>query len=572
MMDKIVKIHQKVLDLLVEERKKDPSFTFLVRNNNRDRRLEKGYWFLGNENYVAISFWSGTDWKNKTPNIFFRINKNGSTQFELVAKDSKKKFDFFQSVVYTEIEGLRLEGQLLIKRFSSFKKDYIASLKKFLVEDKQIVDRLIEQAPSSDSKISSVQELGRIPEAKFRLRFENIQNYQRRYKSQLEGLPITLKRILIENLPPIKSVELNGLDSSNQWIFLTGLNGTGKSSILRAIAAALCRNSDNGKKIIDDQDFYIEMDIEKLGEITSYTCQLSDDYKPEIISEGFASYGPSRQIIVRSEDDVDKRKHSITYSLFNPDGYLLNVGYQLYDWISGKTSIDWEDVDERIEQIIEILTDIIPSLLRIELPENNELYQETLFVEEDGDGNELPPVNFEDLASGTKSLVAMLGDMLLRLTALESEVKDFSKLRGIVIIDEIDIHFHPILQRLLVELLTSSFPYIQFITSTHSPIPLLGAPKNSTIFRVSRTFKNGTTIERLIDTEKELGKLLPNSLLSSPIFGFMDLFPKSKKDDFTIRTEDDYMEFKVNEYLSERLGKQEGSKLEKQLLESIRKK
>ena len=46
-------------------------------------------------------------------------------------------------------------------------------------------------------------------------------------------------------------------------------------------------------------------------------------------------------------------------------------------------------------------------------------------------------------------------------------------------IDELDLHLHPQWQRTIVESLRTAFPKIQFIASTHSPIPLLGAPNNS---------------------------------------------------------------------------------------------
>lgn len=41
---------------------------------------------------------------------------------------------------------------------------------------------------------------------------------------------------------------------------------------------------------------------------------------------------------------------------------------------------------------------------------------------------------------------------------------------GIVIIDEIDLHLHPELEQTVISALTSTFPKIQFIFSTHSPL------------------------------------------------------------------------------------------------------
>ena len=66
-------IHNKVYELLVTHWQNDPSFHFTFRKSNRDGKLDKGYWFYGNEGYLAVSFWTGMDWKNKTPNIIFVI-------------------------------------------------------------------------------------------------------------------------------------------------------------------------------------------------------------------------------------------------------------------------------------------------------------------------------------------------------------------------------------------------------------------------------------------------------------------------------------------------------------------
>ena len=78
-MESINDIHDNVFEFLEEYKDtvsdKGTQFFFTLRRSNQQNRLEKGYWFYGNENYLAVSFWSGMDWKNKTPNIFFRITK-----------------------------------------------------------------------------------------------------------------------------------------------------------------------------------------------------------------------------------------------------------------------------------------------------------------------------------------------------------------------------------------------------------------------------------------------------------------------------------------------------------------
>ena len=43
---------------------------------------------------------------------------------------------------------------------------------------------------------------------------------------------------------------------------------------------------------------------------------------------------------------------------------------------------------------------------------------------------------------------------------------------GIVVIDEIDLHLHPALEQVILQCFQETFPNIQFIVSTHSPLVL----------------------------------------------------------------------------------------------------
>ncbi len=145
---------------------------------------------------------------------------------------------------------------------------------------------------------------------------------------------------------------------------------------------------------------------------------------------------------------------------------------------------------------------------------------------------------------------------MIRLSKTQPKIDDFSELAGIVIIDEFDLHLHPKWQKMLVEKLTTLFPHIQFIVSTHSPIPLLGAPKNSIVIKVDRDKEHGITAEKL---DIDFTTLTPNSILTSPIFGFENLVSVSKSEDKNLNTEDYFNDIiekdkslkEISEYLDE---------------------
>jgi predicted ATP-binding protein involved in virulence len=44
-----------------------------------------------------------------------------------------------------------------------------------------------------------------------------------------------------------------------------------------------------------------------------------------------------------------------------------------------------------------------------------------------------------------------------------------SKTKGVILIDELDLHLHPKWQRRIIEDLRRVFPNVQFICTTHSP-------------------------------------------------------------------------------------------------------
>ena len=74
------------------------------------------------------------------------------------------------------------------------------------------------------------------------------------------------------------------------------------------------------------------------------------------------------------------------------------------------------------------------------------------------------------LSQGEKSLLALIADIARRLVLLNPSLENPLEGTGIILIDEIDLHLHPSWQQKIVDGLRTSFPNIQFIISTHSPL------------------------------------------------------------------------------------------------------
>ncbi|MDD2715664.1 MAG: AAA family ATPase [Candidatus Wallbacteria bacterium] len=79
-------------------------------------------------------------------------------------------------------------------------------------------------------------------------------------------------------------------------------------------------------------------------------------------------------------------------------------------------------------------------------------------------------LNVLQLSDGERGMLALVLEIAKRLSQANPTMRDPLKNgKGIVLIDEIDLHLHPKWQRTVVHQLTETFPKIQFIATTHSP-------------------------------------------------------------------------------------------------------
>ena len=546
-------IHNKVYELLVTHWQNDPSFHFTFRKSNRDGKLDKGYWFYGNEGYLAVSFWTGMDWKNKTPNIIFVILLDtGETYLEINTSDSDEKRRFINEHLVDPLQ-LKASGKRYRKVYTV---DYPDSLENFITYDKAKIDRIISE--HSLSFFSSIEDgIYFISDSEFENQKGKIDQYRKQVFEEgalpliNDRKPVKINKIEIANYGPIKHLQLKEIPFSSQWIFFTGENGTGKTSTLRAIATAICGNK-TGSTQFDDKDAVIDLSLFLPSQEIAFYRHSSEISSQGTfpLTSGFASYGQSRLKTNHSGLNSQVLKSistdDLTSSLFNDETYLIDLQQQFDVWRND------EKFNKRKSYITEILTDILPNLYNINFDDLIEDVPSTTYIEKDNEGAEFRKVPFNKLASGLKSMIAMIGDILVRLYDQQPDINDPSEFTGIVLIDEIDVHLHPKLQKQIVQQLSRTFPKIQFIASTHSPIPFLGAPKNSQIFRVERTSNEGVIVKRL-DELLELGDLLPNTILTSPIFGLDDIIPESHDQKRLIRTEITYSDIVFNDKVQEKI-------------------
>lgn len=88
-----------------------------------------------------------------------------------------------------------------------------------------------------------------------------------------------------------------------------------------------------------------------------------------------------------------------------------------------------------------------------------------------------------NLSAGYQSVLCMIMELAYRTVLLNPNIDGSEEVEGVVLIDEIDMHLHPKWQWKIIEALCATFPKVQFIVATHSPI-VISSAENASILRM----------------------------------------------------------------------------------------
>jgi predicted ATP-dependent endonuclease of OLD family len=151
-----------------------------------------------------------------------------------------------------------------------------------------------------------------------------------------------LSKIEIVDYGPIKHLEIPDIPKNSQWIFLTGENGTGKTSILKALAVAITNNTLKlGPRTSVQGEYKISLELNKFGKTTRYKINrrsnASSNRKLQITYQGFVAFGPIRVNIAMDESEIktdsefnfEELLDVHTCTLFSTHGYLVDIGHRL---------------------------------------------------------------------------------------------------------------------------------------------------------------------------------------------------------------------------------------------------
>ena len=364
---------------------------------------------------------------------------------------------------------------------------------------------------------------------------------QKQFKAWLEGIPFDshyINRVVIDNFFSIKEIDLDFQDSKE--IYFLGENGDGKSLILMALYLAFNGNYITTKTDQEETGKAVDILIKnKSSRLRGYD-EFDKEYNPQQANyiENIYAYGT----------------HRGRYSSDTPEEYgfmsLFDFNKTLNDpitWLKNQKLLELESLHNEEESIgFRFATDELENMF-YELLEKNVKVEiqgtDVYFVEK---GYKL---SFEQLSEGYRSIVIFVCDVLYRLSANIEKNKDLKSIKGVVLVDEIDLHLHPKWQQVIIKRLRSLLPNIQFFFTTHSATIIQGASNDAIVYRVYR--ENGETKVSEPYLRKDLNHLMINTLLTSPLFGLGD--SRLDTNNEYANTDDSYFLYKINNQLKNRL-------------------
>ncbi len=330
-----------------------------------------------------------------------------------------------------------------------------------------------------------------------------------------------IKSINIKDFYSIKNISLENLENKKE-IYVLGENGDGKSLFLQALTVGL-KGVEEGDvfNLVKSQKEHYELKIE---DSNSNTYDSNDK---ENVYKNLFAYGANRNNNCQMKED-----ESGYLTIFNPSWDLKNpiewLKYLDHSEKSGKTNI------VSVEAAKKLLQELLNSDVQIDIT------PETVTFKEKGS-----LVTFEQLSAGYKGVITIITDLLVRLSENQPNVVSIHEFKGIVLIDEVELHLHPKWKYNFVKRLRDIFPNIQFIMTTHSPTVLLGASKEAVFYKIYKE-----------DGEVKISNQMPNegytnnSLISSPLF---DLGTITSRDYDKTISSDDYIYDKIHQRISEKL-------------------
>lgn len=303
-----------------------------------------------------------------------------------------------------------------------------------------------------------------------------------------------LTKIKIDKVMHLKDITINLGENQRKHLILTGRNGAGKTSVLNALEGYV--EALNHSRI----QLYNTFLDEKDGKIRTSHGVVNNFYKgvrvqwnnidriEQHFREGafITAFFPANRLT--GVGVVNGVENIILKTAYNAND---NPAYNLLKYmVHLKTQQSYAQNEQD-----EVISDSIGRWFsRFESALKELLDDESIRVQYDyrrynflilQDGKE--PYDFNSLSDGYSSVIRIVSDLIMRMDQnwlLSGTLSEYDK-EGIVLIDELETHLHIELQRKILPFLTTFFPRIQFIVTTHSPY-VITSVENAVVFDLER--------------------------------------------------------------------------------------
>ncbi|WP_315138628.1 AAA family ATPase [uncultured Capnocytophaga sp.] len=304
-----------------------------------------------------------------------------------------------------------------------------------------------------------------------------------------------INNIHINQVRHLKDIDISLEKEAYPHLMITGKNGSGKTSLLNAIADHIERvandsykNFENYEKQIEYLENELKNNPQNILSIEQSLQWNKDQYKlffGEIIltfrdvdtlikkyQEGnfiIAFYEAHRTIKNLQEPknptkptlkDKWEIKETITQEFLK---FLSDLKIQEALARNEKLEKDANQIREWFVNFEELLGEIFQDK-DLQLHFNYKDYSFKILTK----GKEF---KFTELSDGFAAVLDIVVDLILKMQNKNQLTRAYER-EGIVLVDEIETHLHLELQKVIMPLLTKIFPHIQFIVTTHSPFVL----------------------------------------------------------------------------------------------------
>ena len=290
---------------------------------------------------------------------------------------------------------------------------------------------------------------------------------------RMERLYIT--KLTINKVRHLKNISIPLSENQIKHLILTGKNGSGKTSVVEALARYLDKIF-TGERENAFRNCQKELDIKLNNKIESIP-ELADKYHYIL-----AYYDAARVFQAERPRQIEKVKLQDYYGLTEFPRkefvkYLLDL--KMTEALA-RNNNKTEKADEiqtwfaKLEQLLKQIFDD----KTVELEFDEETFEFHILQH----GKE--PFDFNTLSNGYQAVLDIILDIIMRMQNQTQRSFDFN-LPGIVLIDEIETHLHLELQKNIMPFLTAIFPNIQFIVTSHSPF-ILNSIRNVVIYDLEK--------------------------------------------------------------------------------------